>query len=57
MPMRSTYEISTQIILLKIDGFLKGWLLNITPLKDETHVNAYRCYAKLQSTIRSKVIS
>ena len=33
MPMRSTFEISTQIILLKIDGFLKGWILNITPLK------------------------
>ena len=32
MPMRSTFEISTQIILLKIDGFLKGWILNITPL-------------------------
>ena len=23
----------TQIMLLKIDGFLKGWILNITPLK------------------------
>ena len=34
MPMRSTFEISTQIILLKIDGFLKGWILNITPLKN-----------------------
>ena len=33
MPLRSTFEISTQIILLKIDGFLKGWILNITPLK------------------------
>ena len=33
MPMISTFEISTQIILLKIDGFLKGWILNITPLK------------------------
>ena len=33
MPMRSTFEISTQIILLKIDGFFKGWILNITPLK------------------------
>ena len=33
MPMRSTFEISTQIILLKNDGFLKGWILNITPLK------------------------
>ena len=33
MPMRSTFEISTQKILLKIDGFLKGWILNITPLK------------------------
>ena len=33
MPMRSTFEISTKIILLKIDGFLKGWILNITPLK------------------------
>ena len=35
MPMRSTFEISTQIILLKIDGFLKGWILNITPLKSQ----------------------
>ena len=33
MPLRSTFEIGTQIILLKIDGFLKGWILNITPLK------------------------
>ena len=32
MPLRSTFEIGTQIILLKIDGFLKGWILNITPL-------------------------
>ena len=22
-------------LLLKIDGFLKGWILNITPLKDQ----------------------
>ena len=34
MPIRSTFEISTQIILIKIDGFLKGWILNITPLKN-----------------------
>ena len=33
MPSRSTFEIGTQIILLKIDGFLKGWILNVTPLK------------------------
>ena len=33
MPFRSTFEIGTQIILLKIDGFFKGWILNITPLK------------------------
>ena len=33
MPLGSTFEIGTQIILLKIDGFLKGWILNITPLK------------------------
>ena len=33
MPSGSTFEIGTQIILLKIDGFLKGWILNITPLK------------------------
>ena len=33
MPLRSTFEIGTQIILSKIDGFLKGWILNITPLK------------------------
>ena len=32
MPLGSTFEIGTQIILLKIDGFLKGWILNITPL-------------------------
>ena len=36
MPLRSTFEIGTQIILLQIDGFLKGWILNITPLKDYT---------------------
>ena len=35
MPMRSTFEINTQILLLKIDGFLKGWILNITPLKSQ----------------------
>ena len=43
MPMRSTFEINTQIILLKIDGFVKGWILNITPLKvhkfPEGHTN------------------
>ena len=33
MPLGSTFEIGTQIILLKIDGFLKGWILDITPLK------------------------
>ena len=33
MPLGSTFEIGTQIILSKIDGFLKGWILNITPLK------------------------
>ena len=33
MPLRSTFKIGTQIIFLKIDGFLKGWILNITPLK------------------------
>ena len=33
MPVGSTFEIGTQIILSKIDGFLKGWILNITPLK------------------------
>ena len=30
MPAGGTFEIGTQIIFLKIDGFLKGW---ITPLK------------------------
>ena len=35
MPLGSTFEIGTQIILLKIDGFLKGWILNITPLKGQ----------------------
>ena len=33
LPLGRTFEIGTQIILLKIDGFLKGWTLNITPLK------------------------
>ena len=37
-PLRSTFEIGTQIILLKIDGFLKGWILNITPLKSFKNV-------------------
>ena len=37
MPLGSTFEIGTQIILLKIDGFLKGWILNITPLKGGSH--------------------
>ena len=35
MPLGSTFEIGTQIILSKIDGFLKGWILNITPLKGQ----------------------
>ena len=35
MPLGSTFEIGTQIILSKIDGFLKGWILNITPLKTQ----------------------
>ena len=30
----STFEIVTQIILLQIYRFLRGWILNITPLKD-----------------------
>ena len=33
MPLGSAFESSTQIILLQIDGFLKGWILNITSLK------------------------
>ena len=33
MPPGSTFEIGTQIILLQIDRFLRGWILNITPLK------------------------
>ena len=33
MPLESTFEIGTQIILSKNDGFLKGWILDITPLK------------------------
>ena len=33
MPLGSAFEIGAQIILLKIDGFLKGWNSNITPLK------------------------
>ena len=32
IPLGSTFEIGTQTILLKIDGFLKGWILNITHL-------------------------
>ena len=34
MPLGSAFEIGTQIILSKIVGFLKGWILDITPLKD-----------------------
>ena len=34
----ATFEIGTQIILLKIDRFLKGWILNITPLKANNDV-------------------
>ena len=41
MPMRSTFEISTQIILLKIEGFLKGWILNITPLKAANYIHEF----------------
>ena len=33
MPLGSAFEIGAQIILLKIDGFLKGWISNITHLK------------------------
>ena len=33
MFLGSTLGIGTKIILSKIDGFLKGWILNITPLK------------------------
>ena len=33
MLLGGTFEIGTQIILLQIDGFLRGWILNITPLK------------------------
>ena len=32
MPPGNTFEIGTQIILLQIDGFLRGWILSITPL-------------------------
>ena len=32
MTLGSTLEIGTQIILLKIDGFVEGWILHITPL-------------------------
>ena len=51
IPMRSTFEISTQIILLKIDGFLKGWILNITPLK----VSLFKMisYSKFWKNLRS----
>ena len=41
MPLRSTFEIGTQIILLKIDGFLKGWILNITPLKKVKQIKCW----------------
>ena len=34
MPSGSTFKIGTKIILLKIERFLKGWILNINPLKD-----------------------
>ena len=34
MFLGSTLGIGTKIILSKIDGFLKGWILNITPLKN-----------------------
>ena len=47
MPMRSTFEISTQIILLKIDGFLKGWILNITPLKNFKFTKKVNEFSKL----------
>ena len=52
MPMRSTFEISTQIILLKIDGFLKGWILNITPLKIKNgiRVNFDQCVSGMPLT-------
>ena len=38
MPPGGTFENGTQIILLKINGFLKGWILNITPLKVQLSV-------------------
>jgi hypothetical protein len=37
MPTGGTFEIGTQIILLKIDGFLRGWILSITPLNVNQH--------------------
>ena len=33
MTLGSTFGIGKKIIFLKIDRFLKGWILNITPLK------------------------
>ena len=38
MPPGGTFEIGTQIISLQIDGFLRGWILNITPLNALEHL-------------------
>ena len=54
MPMRSTFDISTQIILLKIDGFLKGWILNITPLKCLIYLFILASVTAFESNIDNK---
>ena len=50
MPFRSTFEIGTQIILSKIDGFLKGWILNITPPKGLISVAQNCCHQSVHFT-------
>ena len=70
IPQGSTIEIGTQIILLQIDGFLRGWILNITPLKIRFTRNcnsrslsyknvchrAKRCISAIKTSPRDQVI-
>ena len=35
MPTGGSFEIGTQIILIKIDRFLRGWILSITSFKNQ----------------------
>ena len=56
MHLGGTFEIGTQIILLKIDGFLKGLILNITPLKYSFWINLVS-FRAFRVALFSKLVS